>query len=200
MLYRQMRHGTDPATGPLPTRSVHAVSSLPDHHRFSHRWAVKATPPAGRGERYVVAQVLLIGLVLAGPRQVYGWPAVPWPAASMVSTMLASVMIGAGLLLAAAGTVHLGRNLTPLPRPRASGTLVQQGIYRLARHPIYGGLMLVAVGWALTRGGGLTLVWAGLLVAVLAAKSRDEERRLAAKFPEYVDYRRRSRRFLPFLW
>jgi protein-S-isoprenylcysteine O-methyltransferase Ste14 len=155
--------------------------------------------PAGfgaRGEGYVVLQSLLLLVVAVGPRG----PALGDWAGHPATRLLAVVLVAAGAALALAGLLRLGRNLTPLPYPRESGVLVERGIYALVRHPIYGGLMLLALGGALGRNGVVPLAVAALLAVVLAAKSRREESWLESKHPGYAAYRSRTRRFLPFLW
>ena len=151
-----------------------------------------------RGEQYVVAQFALMIAVAVGPAQVRGWPVViaGWPLLDVVAMGL--VAAGVGLLIA--GGRGLGSNLSPLPHPKPGGTLVQTGVYRYVRHPIYGGLFLVAAGWSLRRGGGLVAVYTLCLVLVLAAKSRREEVWLTIQHPEYASYRRQTRRFIPFVW
>jgi len=103
-----------------------------------------------RGEWYVVTQLALIAVVFLGPRSLPGLP--PWPAAfARVSVFLgvALALAGAGLLLA--GLIRLGANLTPLPFPKTQGSLIQTGPYALVRHPMYGGGVVLAFGWALAR-------------------------------------------------
>lgn len=60
----------------------------------------------------------------------------------------AGVLIGgAGLLLGLAGLGSLGRkNLSPFPHPKRGATLVEDGVYAMVRHPIYGGVSLGALG------------------------------------------------------
>ena len=71
------------------------------------------------------------------------------------------------------------------------------GAYRLVRHPIYGGTLLVALGWSLLS-SPLALFPTSLLALLLELKSRHEESMLVARFPEYEAYRRRVRwRFVP---
>lgn len=154
--------------------------------------ASSASPePGSRGGGWVVAQFVVIGVVLAaglvGPR----WPG----AARLAGVPLA--LAGLGLAVWAGRT--LGSSLTPYPRPRREGELVTGGPYRLSRHPIYGGGLLLFLGYGL-----LASVPATACVAALGAlwwgKSGVEERHLAARFPGYADYRRRVRgRLLPFL-
>ena len=74
------------------------------------------------------------------------------------------------------------------------------GIYARARHPIYGGAILLAAGWSLLfatpLGGALTLV----LLAFFELKARREEHWLVERYPEYEAYRARTRkRFLPYV-
>jgi protein-S-isoprenylcysteine O-methyltransferase Ste14 len=155
--------------------------------------------PGARGEVFVALQLALIALVAFGPLRIAGWPATGLPA-SPVLGVLAIFLVAAGAFLALSGIVRLGPNLTPLAVPREEGVLVTRGIYGRVRHPIYGGLILLGFGWALWRGGGLAFGYAALLIPVLLAKSRLEEKWLMARFPEYAAYRARTRRFIPFLW
>ncbi len=70
-----------------------------------------------------------------------------------------------------AGVVSLGSSLTPFPKPSERSTLRGRGAYRLVRHPIYGGLLLVALGWSLIS-SPLALVTTAFLAALLELKSR----------------------------
>jgi protein-S-isoprenylcysteine O-methyltransferase Ste14 len=64
---------------------------------------------------------------------------------------------------------------------------------------MYAGGIALAYGWALVVRGGLTLVYATVLLIFLELKSAREERWLAAKFPDYRDYQRRVRKLIPFI-
>jgi protein-S-isoprenylcysteine O-methyltransferase Ste14 len=152
-----------------------------------------------RGEWLVVAQVALIGLVFFGPRNVGERlaRAFPLPEASRVA---GGVLFALGGALLVAGLVRLGRGLTPLPYPKDDATLVQTGPFALVRHPMYGGGLVMALGWALYVQGWLTLAYVLALFIFLDAKSRREERWLAERFPDYADYQQRVRKLIPFLY
>lgn len=106
----------------------------------------------------------------------------------------------AGGLLVGRGMVKLGRNLTPVPQPVAGGTLIESGVYGRVRHPIYGGLVLLAGGGAVAFGSLAALIVAGALYVYFHFKSKAEEARLVALFPDYSDYRERVRsRLIPGL-
>jgi protein-S-isoprenylcysteine O-methyltransferase Ste14 len=152
-----------------------------------------------RGEWYVVAQFVLFALVALGPRTWLGLPA--WaPPFTWLGWLAGGVLIGIGGLLALAGAVSLGTNLTPVPHPKDDATLVENGAYRLVRHPIYSGGIIAAFGWGLLVHGWLTLLYALILFAFFDVKSRREERWLVEKFAGYPAYQKRVRKLIPFVY
>jgi protein-S-isoprenylcysteine O-methyltransferase Ste14 len=152
-----------------------------------------------RGEWYVIIQAVLFALVLLGPRTLSGLPAWP-PAARLPALLFGAVLLLAGTLLAGAGAASLGRNLTPLPHPKDDAQLVESGAYRLVRHPIYSGIILMAFGWSLCTRSYLVIAYATLVFLFLDLKSRREERWLTEKFPGYDSYRKRVRKLIPFVY
>ena len=151
-----------------------------------------------RGEWYVPAQLVLVGLVFFGPRTQPGLPA--WSDSLVrISTVTGAALALAGGSLLIAAILRLGPGLSPLARSGGRATLVRTGPYGLVRHPMNAGLIALAFGWALLVRGWLTLLYAALLLVVLEMKSGLEERRLAERFPEYAEYRRRVRKLIPFV-
>jgi 2-amino-4-hydroxy-6-hydroxymethyldihydropteridine diphosphokinase len=139
---------------------------------------------AGIGVSLVVSVLLFDHTIVAG-----SWAA--W---------LGIVLLLAGVIQTTLGLLHLGVSLTPYPEPLQLGNLVHGGIYRYVRHPVYGGLTLAMFGLAVYQ-----LSWIGLVVAAGSGlffwlKAGFEERRLLAKYPEYLDYRVRTRfRIIPWV-
>src|SRR5262245_23868796 len=70
------------------------------------------------------------------------------------------ILIG-GVIVAVSGYRSLGSNHSPWTNPIEGGQLVTAGSYRYCRHPIYSGLLLVTLGWALAWHS-----WFGLAVTV----------------------------------
>jgi len=147
-----------------------------------------------RGGLWVLGQNALLGAVMAGGILCRGqWHSL---ILSLGGAFLLLIAAGCGL----AGLVSLGRNLTPFPKPSAGTRLVQTGIYRLMRHPLYTAVFCGSVGWALVWRS-----WPGLMAALalgplLDAKARREERWLRQQFPDYARYEQRVRRFVPWLY
>ena len=109
------------------------------------------------------------------------------------------IFVVAGAAWFALGLRALGWNLTVFPRPKPQGVLVEHGVYRYARHPIYGGGLLMFVGFGLISSVP-ALAATTLLAYIWIRKSQAEERLLAERFPAYAEYRERVRgRFLPWL-
>jgi protein-S-isoprenylcysteine O-methyltransferase Ste14 len=152
-----------------------------------------------RGEWYVVVQVGLIVLVFFGPSTLPGLPGWPSPF-EQLGSVVGSVLLVLGGVLFLWGLFKLGANLTPLPFPKEHVTLVDSGPYGLVRHPIYGGGILLAYGWAFLVHGWLTIAYATIILVFLDVKSRREEEWLKEKIPEYAAYQRRVRKLIPFMY
>lgn len=130
-----------------------------------------------------------------------GFTGVYWPdAAAATLTVVGIVVATLGLSLLIAAMVSMGRNLSPFPRPVVRGSLVQHGVYRVVRHPIYGAVLLIALGWSLAE-SPLGLIPTALLAFVFDLKARLEEGWLLERYPSYGEYRTRTRsRFVPGLY
>lgn len=153
-----------------------------------------------RGEWYVAVQTVLFALVALGPLSMASLRPDLSATARVVVGVIGLALGGIGLLLALAGLFGLGANLSVFPHPKDDATLVQSGAYGIVRHPIYSGLVIGAVGWALLTVSTITLLYAGVLFVFFDAKSRREERMLARKFAEYTAYQQRVRKLIPFVY
>ena len=105
-----------------------------------------------------------------------------------------------GLGLAVWARLHLGRNWgTPMTQ-KVEPELVTSGPYRLARHPIYSGILIAGIGTA------VALSWLWLTAFALAGiyfvyAATVEERYLAERFPnDYPPYKRSTKMLVPFLF
>jgi protein-S-isoprenylcysteine O-methyltransferase Ste14 len=174
---------------------------MPHNKADAPRGGPGASPPwwrNSRGELFVLGQFILFALIIAGPATLPGLP--PWNGTGRIIGQVAGgLLLLAGLGLGLAGVFALGRNLTPLITPKEGSVLLERGPYRLVRHPIYSGLLQMAFGWGLWRGGWLTLAFALLLLVLFDRKARREEQILRATFAGYDAYSRRVRRLIPHI-
>jgi protein-S-isoprenylcysteine O-methyltransferase Ste14 len=151
-----------------------------------------------RGEGWFAIQLAL--MVLVGLAALVG---VYWPdSVAGVFVILGLALIAVALVLFAFAGVSLlvARAVTVFPRPRDESALAQRGVYRIVRHPVYGAILLIAVGWSLAV-APLGLIPTVLLAVVFDLKARLEEAWLVEQHAEYAAYRERTpRRFVPGLY
>jgi protein-S-isoprenylcysteine O-methyltransferase Ste14 len=107
-----------------------------------------------------------------------------------------------GLLLRWWAIITLGRFFTVDVTIEKDHELVERGPFRVMRHPSYTGVLLAFVGFALTLGN-----WAALLVilvpifaAFIRRMNVEEEALSKALGSRYVDYMRRTKRLVPFVY
>lgn len=128
-------------------------------------------------------------------RSEYGYPiAVPYPLA------LAIALAATGLFIAVLAMRRFNAaetTVNPLA-PESATSLVDGGIYRRTRNPMYAGLLLILAGWALWL-GSLTSIAVIVLfvVAITELQIKPEEKALRALFGgAYEEYCRKVRRWV----
>ncbi len=146
---------------------------------------------AARGALLFVAQMVLLVIIALSCLHPNAWRI---EVLGGLWQFIGALVLMLGLVEVLLGLVSLGRVPDPLP-DTPPPALVQRGLYARIRHPLYGGLILVALGAALYWRTPLALVFTGLLTQVLRAKARLEEEFLMERFPDYMEYRSRTRLF-----
>ena len=120
--------------------------------------------------------------------------------ASPWSSVFALAFGAVGLAIALAGVVAFRRAKTtvnPLT-PEATTTMVTLGIYRFTRNPMYLGVLLALVGWAMYLSNILAFAFLPFFVWYMNHfQILPEERALGAKFPDaFTAYKSSVRRWL----
>jgi len=139
---------------------------------------------------FVLVQFALLVAILVLPAG-DAWTTPAWVAR-------AARLVGlAGAAILVVGLVNLGRSLTPLPTPVPHGQLSTGGLYRLVRHPIYTGVMALAIGAAVPSGSVAVAAATVALIGWFMAKARWEEQHLRSAYPGYEAYAARTPRFVP---
>lgn len=122
------------------------------------------------------------------------------PLADSSFPIAAIVVALGGLGIAVAGVLEFRRARTtvnPL-RPEQASVLVQGGIFRHTRNPMYLGMCLILIAWALWLAEPLALAGPALFVLYMNRfQIGPEENAMRALFgAEYADYQRAVRRWL----
>ena len=103
-----------------------------------------------------------------------------------------------GLGFACWARVHLGTNWSGVVTLKEGHELIRTGPYRNVRHPIYTGILIGFLGWAIVGGQvrgliGMAVVWLSFYI-----KARREEKFLAQEFgAKFEEHSRLTGMFLP---
>jgi protein-S-isoprenylcysteine O-methyltransferase len=116
--------------------------------------------------------------------------------------LAAVALFVAGLLLRWWAIIILGRFFTVDVTIEKDHELVEQGPFRIVRHPSYTGVLLAFVGFALSLGN-----WAALLVILLPIGAAfihrmnvEEDALSRALGTRYAEYMKRTKRLVPFVY
>ena len=160
----------------------------------------RGTRPVGR-QRWVLALFAGISLVLwwflpyGDRRGIWVLP----DAELMRYTGLILVVIGSSIRFS--GLRSLGRQFSGFVTLQENHRLVQTGIYRLIRHPMYLGAILAWPGLVMVFRSWLTIPIFLLATVFIFMRMRQEEKLLGKHFGEdFATYRRRTWRLLPYLY
>lgn len=118
---------------------------------------------------------------------------------TVVTGCLGDLLVFVGLFIAIWARITLGGNWSARVTLKENHELIERGPYRVVRHPIYSGLLLMILGTAVLVGqvGGflvLLFCFCGFWV-----KLRREDALLSKHFPEYSEYMRRTTALVPFV-
>ena len=170
-------------------------------------WAVTALWSKPTAWREPMASRLIHGLplalaayLLAVRRRLPEWLLLQlWPP-HLGLGLLGLALVAAGLGFAVWARFHLGANWSGTVMLKDDHQLIRTGPYRQVRHPIYSGLLLALLGTALQFGEVRGFVAFVLALAALLYKSRIEETRMRASFPDYDAYARQTAALVPYLY
>ncbi|NJM80961.1 MAG: isoprenylcysteine carboxylmethyltransferase family protein [Flavobacterium sp.] len=105
-----------------------------------------------------------------------------------------------GLLIFIIAILQLNKNLSPFPTPKNNAHLIQNGLYKYVRHPIYSGIILLAFGSSFYFASVYKMSISFLLLILFHYKSKYEETLLQNKFSNYSKYKVKTGRFLPKIY
>lgn len=118
-----------------------------------------------------------------------------------LSTILGLLFIIFALPIVFTAAVTLHKFYSSTLIIRKDHKLIQHGIYKYVRHPIYFGTTLVFLGLPLCVGSLFGLATMALVIPLFLNRIKMEEKLLIEEFgAEYERYRETSRKLIPFLF
>jgi protein-S-isoprenylcysteine O-methyltransferase Ste14 len=110
-----------------------------------------------------------------------------------------AALVAAGLGFAVWARVHLAGNWSGTVTLKQDHSLTRTGPYRLARHPIYTGILLAVLGSAIAEAEWRGFVALALITLAFLRKIAIEERLLTAQFGDaYARYRAEVPALIPW--
>lgn len=142
-----------------------------------------------------VQAIAALVLIWMASRWLPGWN-IHFPGQAIVAAVIAATGVAIDVVSLAAFR-RSDTTVNPL-KPEDASALVISGMYRVSRNPMYLGMLLIIVGFALWRGNPLGVLIIGLfMLSITITQIRPEERALTALFGDaYAEYCARVRRWL----
>ena len=119
---------------------------------------------------------------------------------ALVPRVVGVILFTLGLFIASLARLELGNNWSDIEtgQVRQNHVLVNQGVYRYIRHPIYTGDLMLLLGFELCLNSWLVV--AVVIIAIPTIyKAVREEKVLAETVTGYEAYRAQTKRFIPFV-
>lgn len=118
--------------------------------------------------------------------------------AARLSTAAALALVGGSFGVAGILSFRRARTTVNPMKPEATSALVSSGIYRVTRNPMYVGLLIDLVAWAVFLSSAWALLGPVFFLSYISRfQIAPEERALDALFGvEYSDYKSKVRRWL----
>lgn len=140
--------------------------------------------------------VLLSGLLMWLLAQLFPVLNGSWPANILISSLF--VVIGLAIALNGIMAFKRGKTTVNPKRPIDTARLVNTGIYRYSRNPMYLGMLFLLMAWAVQLGNIISIVGIVLYIAYMTRfQIVPEERALQAKFSDdFFEYKQQVRRWL----
>jgi len=122
-----------------------------------------------------------------------------FPGNSSVYTVIASILILAGIGIRWWAIISLGRFFSVDIALQEQHQIVQGGPYRWIRHPAYTGLLIIFLGMGIAFTNWLSLILIVVPITTLfLCRMRIEEDALSEELgAAYLEYRKRTKRLLP---
>lgn len=107
------------------------------------------------------------------------------------------LLSASGALIFAFAKKQIGKEFSPCHEAYIPDKIVCEGVYSYVRHPIYSAMLLFFIGISL-----VSLHWLALmnLIALFSYYLKSvtlEEQALVENFQQYIDYQKKTGRFIP---
>lgn len=119
----------------------------------------------------------------------------------LISSGFLTIPFAAGTVLGLWAFYNMGsEGYSPFPEPKKDGKIVQKGAYKYIRHPMYAGLLLVAISLLFTSPNIISFIVFAVFTYIIDEKAGFEENLLIKIHGQYKDYQQKTKKFIPYLY
>lgn len=145
---------------------------------------------------------LVVAVLLLGPGEWFGHTLIREnfvPHTNFVG-IVGLVFCVSGAVIACWSRYTLGKNWSLSVQKKENPELIENGLYKIVRHPIYSGLLLLFIGNAIIVGDYRGIIAVVIVFVSFWFKLKKEEKLLIEHFGfKYIDYRKRTKALVPFV-
>ena len=144
--------------------------------------------------------ISLIGLVIPSLDHRFGWTRQLFGAVPLRVNIVAQVLALTGYLVTM-WVIHVNRFAARTIRVEKGQQVISTGPYRVVRHPLYAGGVVMWLASAPALGSYVALPFFALLIPIFVARLLSEEKVLRQELPGYAEYCEGTRyRLVPYIW
>jgi protein-S-isoprenylcysteine O-methyltransferase Ste14 len=139
-------------------------------------------------------------VLLPGLDYRFGWSRTFLGPVPLWLTLLSEAVVGGGFLVVF-WVMRVNSFAASTIRVEPGQPVISTGPYRLVRHPMYFGLVVLSLSTPLALGSYFALPAFTLLIPVIVLRLLNEEKTLRQELPRYAEYCLRTHfRLVPFIW
>jgi len=145
---------------------------------------------------------LIIAILLLGPGEWFGhtWLRENFIEHTNLVGVIGLIIAIIGAIIACSSRYRLGKNWSLSVQKKESHQLIKKGIYKIIRHPIYTGLLLLFIGNAIIVGDYRAIIAVLIVFASFWFKLKKEEKLLTETFgTEYEEYKNQTKALIPYV-
>ncbi|MBI5223779.1 isoprenylcysteine carboxylmethyltransferase family protein [Candidatus Micrarchaeota archaeon] len=139
--------------------------------------------------------VFIIGFLIPGLDQRYGWSAVP-----IEQIIIANIMVFVGYIIIII-TMKENRFAARTVAVEKGQTVITSGPYSIVRHPMYFGVLIMYLATPIALGSYIAIIPFLLVIPVLVLRLLNEEEVLKRELSGYNEYCEKTRyHLIPWIW
>jgi protein-S-isoprenylcysteine O-methyltransferase Ste14 len=105
-----------------------------------------------------------------------------------------------GVILRILGLLTIKNNFSMKIEADSSNCLVQSGIYKYIRHPLYLAILIISLSGSIIFSCIFNWIIVALTFLGVLSRIKKEELFLSKQYPDYEDYKNKTKKLIPFVF